>query len=111
MTVEPEGSEATAPVTPRQRVTELREENAQLEEAMRSRAVVDQAVGVVLAMGHLTPEQGLKVLCGVSQATRIKLGHVAELIVDWARTGQLCTDIRTQLDQQLLRHAPPRSDQ
>ncbi|MFE3267152.1 ANTAR domain-containing protein [Streptomyces sp. NPDC059215] len=91
------------------RVAELREENAQLEEAMRAHAVVDQAVGVILAVARLTPEQGRDVLGGVSEVTGIKLGHVAELIVGWARSGQLCSDIRTELDQQLLRHAPPAS--
>ncbi|MEU0038194.1 ANTAR domain-containing protein [Streptomyces sp. NPDC006333] len=88
------------------RVEELQNENARLEEAMRSHAVVDQAVGVILALGHLTPEQGRDVLSSISQATDIKLRHVSELIVDWARTGQLCSDIRTELDQQLTQYAP-----
>ncbi|MGW3160764.1 hypothetical protein [Streptomyces sp. NPDC001089] len=64
---------------------------------------------LVLAVARLTPEQGRDVLGGVSEVTGIKLGHVAELIVGWARSGQLCSDIRTELDQQLLRHAPPAS--
>ncbi|OQQ13799.1 hypothetical protein B0675_26555 [Streptomyces sp. M41(2017)] len=76
---------------------------------MRSQAVVDQAVGVILAVAHLTPEQGRDVLCVVSEETGIKLGHVADLIVGWARSGQLCSDIRIELDQQLLRHAPRES--
>ncbi|WP_261994742.1 ANTAR domain-containing protein [Streptomyces sp. ME109] len=86
---------------------ELQNENAQLEEDMRSHAVVDQAIGVIVATGRLTPQQGRDVLHGVSTATGIKLRHVSELIVDWARTGQLCSDIRTALENQLTQHAPP----
>ncbi|MCX5001024.1 ANTAR domain-containing protein [Streptomyces sp. NBC_00638] len=82
-------------------VEELQGENAQLHEAMRSHAVVDQAIGVVLAVGQLTPEQGWDVLREVSQRTNIKLRHVAELVIDWARTGKLCTDVRTELERQL----------
>lgn len=40
-------------------------------------------------------------LRSISQNTNIKLRHVAELIVDWARTGQLPTEIRGQLEHQL----------
>ncbi|MFD8421783.1 ANTAR domain-containing protein [Streptomyces sp. NPDC059466] len=91
----------------RRHAEELQNENAQLEGDLRSHAVVDQAIGIILAMGHLTPEQGRVVLQDVSEATGIKLRHVSELIVDWARTGQLCSDIRTALDHQLTQHAPP----
>ncbi|MEU0041362.1 ANTAR domain-containing protein [Streptomyces sp. NPDC006333] len=89
-----------------ERVEELQDENAQLQEAMRSHAVVGQAIGVILAVGHGTPDQGWDVLRGISRATNIKLRHVSELIIEWARTGQ-CADIRTELDQQLRQHAPP----
>ncbi|MGW3160330.1 ANTAR domain-containing protein [Streptomyces sp. NPDC001089] len=91
----------------RRHAEELQNENAQLKETMRTHAVVDQAAGIILAMGQLTPEEGRDVLDGVSETTGIKLRHVSELIVDWARTGQLCSDIRTALDHQLTQHAPP----
>ncbi|MER7683206.1 ANTAR domain-containing protein [Streptomyces sp. NPDC096934] len=84
----------------------LQDENAQLQEAIRSHAVVDQAIGVILALGHPTPEQGSNVLHGISEATGIKLRHVSQLIVDWARTGRLCSDIRTELDHHLTQPAP-----
>lgn len=74
---------------------ELQDKNAQLHEAIRSHAVVDQAIGVVLAIGQLAPEQGWEVLKDVSQHTNIKLRHAAELIIQWARTGDLCADIRS----------------
>ncbi|MGW7046887.1 ANTAR domain-containing protein [Streptomyces avermitilis] len=90
-----------------ERVAELQDENAQLHEAMRSHAVVDQAIGVVIALGQLTPEQGWEALREVSQRTNIKLRHVAELLIEWARTGKLCADIRTELEQQLAQYAQP----
>ncbi|MGW6485682.1 ANTAR domain-containing protein [Streptomyces sp. NPDC055056] len=90
-----------------QHAASLSEENAQLRHAVRSHAVVDQAIGVLLAVGTLTPDQGWDVLREVSQRTNIKLRHVAELLVEWARTGKLAADIQTELDQQLvLRKAP-----
>ncbi|MEU7342264.1 ANTAR domain-containing protein, partial [Streptomyces sp. NPDC007074] len=54
---------------------QLQNENAQLKETMRTHAVVDQAVGIILAMGQLTPEEGRDVLDGVSETTGIKLRH------------------------------------
>ncbi|MFE2537277.1 ANTAR domain-containing protein [Streptomyces sp. NPDC059371] len=90
-----------------ERVGELENQNARLQEAVRSHAVVDQAIGVVLAVGRLTPDQGWDILREISQRTNIKLRHVAELIIDWAQTGQLCTDIRTELDKQLAQYAQP----
>ncbi|MGW3661870.1 ANTAR domain-containing protein [Streptomyces sp. NPDC005141] len=92
-------------------VEELRGENAQLHEAMRSHAVVDQAIGVVLAIGQLTPEQGWDALREISQRTNIKLRHVSELIIGWARTGRLCPDVRAELERQLAQNTrPPKSD-
>jgi hypothetical protein len=90
-------------------VLRLEDENLQLKEAVTSHAVVDQAIGVVLAVGQLTPEEGWNVLRGISQNTNIKLRHVAELIVDWARTGSLPTDIRSQLEQELRLGDPQES--
>lgn len=84
-----------------ERIEELEAENSQLKEAVQAHAVVDQAIGVVLAVGELTPDEGWAVLRGVSQNTNIKLRHVAELVLEWARTGQLCTDIRCELERQL----------
>ncbi|MFD5721467.1 ANTAR domain-containing protein [Streptomyces sp. NPDC127036] len=91
---------------------ELREENAQLQQAVHSHAVIDQAIGVLLAVGELTPDQGWDVLREVSQRTNIKLRHVSGLLIEWARTGNLCADIRTELDRQLAQYTrrAPASD-
>ncbi|MEU8794298.1 ANTAR domain-containing protein [Streptomyces sp. NPDC048643] len=85
----------------------LQDENAQLQHAVHSHAVIDQAIGVLLAVGRLTPDEGWNVLREVSQRTNVKLHRVAELIIDWARTGKLCGDVRTELDLQLARHGRP----
>ncbi|MFI1441820.1 ANTAR domain-containing protein [Streptomyces fructofermentans] len=90
-----------------ERLGELREENEQLQEAVRSHAVVDQAIGVVVVLGRLAPEQGWQVLREVSQRTNIKLREVAESIVEWPRTEKLRDDIRIELERQLTRHAGP----
>lgn len=40
------------------RILALQEEVEQLKEAVSSHAVVDQAIGVVVALGRITPEEG-----------------------------------------------------
>ncbi|MFD7712832.1 ANTAR domain-containing protein [Streptomyces sp. NPDC059785] len=84
-----------------ERLLRLEDENLQLKEAVRSHAMVDQAIGVVLAVGRLDPDEGWEVLRNISQRTNVKLRHVAELIVEWARTGELPADIRRQLEHEL----------
>ncbi|MFG2452879.1 ANTAR domain-containing protein [Streptomyces sp. NPDC048512] len=85
----------------------MREEIAQLQQVVHSHAIIDQAIGVLFAVVRLTPDQGWNVLRARSQNTNIKLRHVAELLVDWARTGNLTEDIRTELERQLALHSPP----
>ncbi|MFD5636687.1 ANTAR domain-containing protein [Streptomyces sp. NPDC127077] len=85
------------------RVRELEGENVQLQEALGSHAVVDQAIGVVLALGGLTPHEGWDVLRAISQRTNIKLRSVAELLIEWVRTKELRADIRAELERQLAR--------
>ncbi|MEH0541891.1 ANTAR domain-containing protein [Streptomyces sp. B21-105] len=84
----------------------LQEEVEQLKEAVASHAVVDQAIGVVVALGRLTPDEGWVVLKEVSQHTNVKLRSVAELILLWGRRGELPPDIRAVLEDVLDRHGP-----
>lgn len=88
-------------------VLRLEDENLQLKEAVRSHAVVDQAIGVILAVGQLTPDQGWDVLRSTSQNTNIKLRHVAELIVDRAAVP---LDSRGQERRQAVIVTPGASD-
>jgi hypothetical protein len=88
------------------RVFELQEEVHQLKEAVASHAVVDQAIGMVVALARVTPDQGWAVLKDVSQHTNIKLRNVAELILIWGRTGDMPPEIRAELEVALDRHGP-----
>ncbi|MET7654602.1 MULTISPECIES: ANTAR domain-containing protein [unclassified Streptomyces] len=88
------------------RIIALQGEVDQLKEAVASHAVVDQAIGVVVALGRMTPDQGWLVLKEVSQHTNIKLRYVAELILVWGRVGEMPEEIRAQLEDLLDRYGP-----
>ncbi|MCQ4205586.1 ANTAR domain-containing protein [Streptomyces longispororuber] len=83
------------------RVDELLGEVHQLKHAVASHADVDQAIGVVLAVGQLTPAEAWDVLRETSMHTNTKLRRLAELVVEWGRGAELPADIRTELDRQL----------
>ncbi|MFD5836494.1 ANTAR domain-containing protein [Streptomyces collinus] len=88
------------------RIFALQEEVQQLKEAVVSHAVVDQAIGMVVALGRISPDQGWAVLREVSQHTNIKLRNVAELILVWGRTGVMPEEIRAALEDALDRAGP-----
>jgi hypothetical protein len=88
------------------RIFALQEEIGQLKEAMASHAVVDQAIGMVVALGRVAPDQGWEVLKGVSQHTNIKLRNVADLILIWGRSGEMPPEIRAELEDALDRYGP-----
>ncbi|MFF2205904.1 ANTAR domain-containing protein [Streptomyces sp. NPDC058145] len=56
----------------------LLERIGQLEQAVISHAVIDQAVGVVIALEGVRSEQAFAMLKEVSQTTNVKLRTVAE---------------------------------
>nr|WSZ20094.1 ANTAR domain-containing protein [Streptomyces canus] len=80
-----------------EKIEELQEENAQLRQALVSHAVVDQAIGVVLALSGLRPDQGWEVLKTVSQRTNTKLRDVAQHIVRRPDLGGLPAEIEPAL--------------
>jgi hypothetical protein len=88
------------------RIFELQEEIDQLKEAVASHAVVDQAIGMVVALGRVTPDQGWEVLKDVSQHTNIKLRNIAELILLWGRAGEMPPEIGAELEEALDRYGP-----
>ncbi|MFF8950286.1 ANTAR domain-containing protein [Streptomyces sp. NPDC014940] len=88
------------------RILELEAEVGQLREAMASHAVVDQAIGMMIAFGRVTPDRGWEVLKDVSQHTNIKLRNVAELILIWGRRGEIPADIGAALEETLDRYGP-----
>ncbi|MEW2290388.1 ANTAR domain-containing protein [Streptomyces sp. NPDC047841] len=88
------------------RIAALQAEVDQLKEAMTSHAVIDQAIGMVVALGRVTPDQGWQVLKEVSQHTNIKLRNIAELILIWGRRGDIPAQIRAELEDALDRYGP-----
>ncbi|CAM5597222.1 ANTAR domain-containing protein [Streptomyces hirsutus] len=89
------------------RILQLEEEVQQLKEAVVSHAVVDQAIGVVVALGRVSPDQGWTVLREVSQHTNVKLRDVAATIVASGRTGVLPPGLRAELRKALDRVGAP----
>ena len=87
-------------------IVELQEEIGQLKEAVTSHAVVDQAIGMMVALGRVTPDQGWAVLREVSQHTNIKLRNVSEMIIVWGQKGDLPPDVRATLEETLDRYGP-----
>ncbi|MEN8654273.1 ANTAR domain-containing protein [Streptomyces sp. 21So2-11] len=84
----------------------LREEVAQLKQAVASHADVDQAIGVICAVGQLTPDQAWEVLVEVSQHTNTKVRSVADRLVEWTCEGSLPPDIEVALKASMARQSP-----
>lgn len=70
-------------VTERDRLTQT---SHQMEEALRSRAVIDQAKGIIVARYGCDPEQAFQRLVRVSRNSNVKLREVARLLVDQAQS-------------------------
>ncbi|MEU2221823.1 ANTAR domain-containing protein [Streptomyces sp. NPDC018347] len=75
----------------------LQEEVGQLRQALVSHALIDQAIGVVMTVSGLRPEQGWDALRHMSQHTNIKLREVARCLVEWPTRGRLPEVIRRSL--------------
>nr|WP_067045070.1 ANTAR domain-containing protein [Streptomyces sp. FXJ1.172]WEP00067.1 ANTAR domain-containing protein [Streptomyces sp. FXJ1.172] len=72
-----------------QDVVQLRAENEQLQRAVVSHAVVDHAIGVLVAIGRISPRAGFTVLREVSQHTNTKLSLIAEQIITCTQAAAL----------------------
>jgi GAF domain-containing protein len=59
----------------------------QLQHAMQSRAVIEQAKGILMGQRRCSAEEAFDLLIGISQDTNRKLREVAQALVDQA-TGQ-----------------------
>ncbi|MFH8484999.1 ANTAR domain-containing protein [Streptomyces longisporoflavus] len=95
---------APAPTPPPEaEVEKLRRENAQLHEALTSRPVVDQARGILMAVGACGPERAWEALVTTSQRTNIKLRRVAEMVVASTTEGQVPQPVAAQLRRSLER--------
>jgi AmiR/NasT family two-component response regulator len=88
------------------RIAELQAQVDQLKESVTSHAVVDQAIGMMVALGRVTPDEGWQVLREVSQHTNIRLRNIAELILIWGRRGDIPAEVRAELEDALDRYGP-----
>ncbi|WP_247703155.1 ANTAR domain-containing protein [Streptomyces sp. F63] len=66
---------------------ELQREVAQLREALRFRATIDQAIGIIQAERRCGPEDAFQLLVNVSQRTNVKVRSVAAALVSLAETA------------------------
>ncbi|MFF3706430.1 ANTAR domain-containing protein [Streptomyces phaeochromogenes] len=90
-------------------VVELRARNAQLGRALVTRAVIDQARGMVMAMAPCSSERAWDLLVEVSQHCNIKLRDVAAALVATTDDKTLPEEIRRELRRALRRlHAADR---
>lgn len=63
------------------RLAEMAELTGHLEMALESRAVIDQAKGIIMAERHCTPDEAFVVLRNVSQNQNVRLRHLAAQLV------------------------------
>ncbi|MEW1776070.1 ANTAR domain-containing protein [Streptomyces sp. NPDC086777] len=63
----------------------LKAETAQLQQAVTSHAVIDQAIGAVVALGRIPPDQAWRVLRDLSQRTNTKLRTLAAQVLGYAQ--------------------------
>lgn len=82
----------------------LMTENQQLRRAMSSHAVIDQAIGAVVVLGRIAPEEAWRALRDVSQRTNTKLRAVAEHILEYAQGGPLPEPERAELGRAIVRY-------
>ena len=59
----------------------LGKENAQLKEALTSRATIDQAKGILMSQHGVDPEQAFRMLVVMSNDTNVRLADVARALV------------------------------
>ena len=79
--------------------------NGQLEQAVTSHAVIDQAMGAVAALGRIPPEEAWRVLRDVSQRTNIKVRVVAEHVLAFVQGDELPEPERAELRRAIDRYA------
>lgn len=84
-------------------VVELRAKNKQLEQALASRAVIDQARGMVMALAPCSSERSWDLLVEVSQHCNVKLRDVAAALVATTKDQELPEAIRREWARALRR--------
>ncbi|MFJ9426458.1 ANTAR domain-containing protein [Streptomyces sp. NPDC101249] len=77
----------------------------QLGQAVTSHAVVDQAIGAVVVLGQVPPEEAWRALRDVSQRTNIKLRTIAEHVLAFAQGTDLPEPVRAELQLAITRYS------
>lgn len=85
------------------KIARLSEENAQMQQAVASHAVIDQAIGVLVAVWQVPPVDGWQVLREVSQSLNIKLHAVAAEVVDWPLGRPMSQPVARELEVRVER--------
>ncbi|WP_433209494.1 SpoIIE family protein phosphatase [Dactylosporangium sp. CS-047395] len=85
-------------------VAKLRAELTGVRTAMRNRAVIEQAKGVLVERLGITPDQGFDQLVRLSQRTNIKLIEVAAAIVGTTSPDPNAPDVVNLIDDELRQH-------
>lgn len=81
----------------------------QLRQALASpTAVIDQAMGIVMALGRLPANEAWNVLREVTQRTNSKLHLVSQLLTAWAESGELHLGVRIALEEAVRGRKPGR---
>ncbi|WP_338692826.1 ANTAR domain-containing protein [Streptomyces sp. Q6] len=86
-------------------IHELRVENEQLNRAMVSRAMIDQARGMIMVLAHCSSERAWGLLVDISQHRNVKLRDVAAALVATGRDcprptlEQICGELRRALER------------
>ena len=84
-------------------ILELRATNEQLSQALASRAVIDQARGMVMALAPCSSERAWDLLVDVSQHCNVKLRNVAAALVATTNDETLPEGIQRELRRALRR--------
>ena len=69
-----------------QLVIELQTRNAQLQTALSSRIVIEQAMGMLAERYRIDPDRAFSVLRGAARSNRMKIHDLAQAIVTSPRT-------------------------
>ncbi|NGO70201.1 ANTAR domain-containing protein [Streptomyces sp. SB3404] len=86
----------------------LRQENAQLHRALDSRAVIDQARGMIMALAPCSSGAAWHVLVDVSQHANVKLRDVAHAMVSAGAGQPMPPELQDHLRRAFLRRRSAR---
>ncbi|WP_405972837.1 ANTAR domain-containing protein [Streptomyces sp. NBC_00988] len=99
----PTAATSTEDEAPAIEILQLRARNEQLERALISRAVIDQARGMVMALAPCSSHRAWGLLVEVSQHCNVKLRDVAAALVATANDETLPAPVRQELRRALRR--------